>query len=79
VVDLDIDFDGTVTWDGTVVSSMKQLDGYFRAEAQRSSQPEIHLRADSHAKYDIVAKVLAMAQRDGLKKVGFVNTAEFNH
>jgi biopolymer transport protein ExbD len=79
VIDLDIDFDGTMVWDGNVVSSMKQLDGYFRAEAQKSSQPEIHLRPDSHAKYDTVAKVLAMAQRDGLKKVGFVNTAEFNH
>jgi len=78
VVDLEIDFDGAVVWDGTVVSSMKQLDGYFRAEARKSSQPEIHLRPDAHAKYDIVAKVLAMAQRDGLKKIGFVNTAKFN-
>lgn len=77
VVRIDIDFDGTVVWNGTVVSSMQQLDGYFRAEAQRSPQPEIHLRPDSHAKYDIVAKVLALAQRDRLRKVGFVNTGEF--
>ena len=77
VVDLDIDFDGTVVWNGTPVNSAQQLENYFRAEARKDVQPEIHLRADRRVKYDFVAKVLASAQRDGMKRVGFVDTAEF--
>ena len=77
VIDLDIDFDGTVLWNGTPVSSAQQLESYFRAEARKDTQPEIHLRADRRVKYDFVAKVLASAQRNHMKKVGFVDTAEF--
>jgi len=35
------------------------------------------VRADRRAKYDIVAKVLASAQRNRIKKTGFADTAEF--
>ena len=77
VIDLDIDFDGTVVWNGTSVGSMQQLESYLRGEAQKDQQPEIHVRADRRVKYDFVAKVLAAAQRNHMKKMGFVNTAEF--
>jgi biopolymer transport protein ExbD len=77
VIDLEIDFDGTVVWNGTVVQSLNQLEGYFNEEAKKDVQPEIHLRPDRRAKYDYVAKVLAAAQRNRMKKIGFVNTSEF--
>lgn len=77
VIDLDIEFDGTVVWNGTAVASMQQLESYFRAEAQQQVQPEVHLRADRRAKYDSVAKVLASAQRNRIQKIGFADTAEF--
>jgi biopolymer transport protein ExbD len=77
VIDLEIDFDGTVVWNGTVVQSLNQLEGYFHEEAAKDPQPEIHLRPDRRSKYDYVAKVLAAAQRNRMKKIGFVNTAEF--
>lgn len=77
VIDLEIDFDGTVVWNGTVVQSVNQLEGYFGEEAKKDEQPEIHLRPDRRAKYDYVAKVLAAAQRNRMKKIGFVNTSEF--
>ena len=54
-----------------------QLEGYFHNEAAKDPQPEIHLRPDRRAKYDVVAKVLAAAQRNRMKKIGFVNTSEF--
>jgi biopolymer transport protein ExbD len=79
VVDLDIDFDGTLVWNGGVVSSMQQLESYLRAAANKESPPEIHLRPDRQVRYDVVAKVLAAAQRNRLKKLGFVNTGEFAH
>jgi biopolymer transport protein ExbD len=77
VIDLDIDSDGTVVWNGTPVASTEQLDSYLRAEAQKEPQPEIHLRADRRVKYGFVARVLASAQRNRMKKMGFADTAEF--
>ncbi len=77
VIDLEIDSDGTIVWNGTPVSGLDQLEGYFRNEAAKDPQPEIHLRPDRRAKYDVVARVLAAAQRNRMRKIGFVNTAEF--
>ena len=77
VIELEIDFDGTIVWNGTVVPSIQQLEGYFHTEAEKEPQPEIHLRPDRRALYDVVAKVLAAAQRNHMKKIGFVNTGEF--
>ena len=77
VIELEIDFDGTVVWNGSPVTGLSQLEGYFHAERDKEPQPEIHLRPDRRAKYEIVAKVLAAAQRNHMKKIGFVNVAEF--
>ena len=77
VIELEIDFDGTVVWNGSPISGLSQLEGYFHAERDKDPQPEIHLRPDRRAKYEIVAKVLAAAQRNHMKKIGFVNVAEF--
>jgi biopolymer transport protein ExbD len=78
VIDLEIDYDGTVVWNGTPVASLDQLEGYFHTEAEKDPQPEIHLRPDRRARYGIVAKVLATAQHNHMKKIGFVNVAEFS-
>jgi biopolymer transport protein ExbD len=77
VINLEIDGDGTVVWNGSPVASLEQLQGYFATETTKDPQPEIHLRPDRRAKYDVVAKVLAAAQRNHMKKIGFVNVAEF--
>jgi biopolymer transport protein ExbD len=77
VIDLEIDFDGTIVWNGTVVPSLNTLENYFSSESGKSPQPEIHLRPDRRVKYDSVARVLAAAQRNRMKKIGFVNTSEF--
>jgi biopolymer transport protein ExbD len=79
VIDLEIDFDGTVVWHGTPVKDISSLESYFHTEADKPVQPEIHLRPDRRVKYDFVAKVLAAAQRNRMKKIGFVNTSEFNN
>jgi biopolymer transport protein ExbD len=76
-VDLDIESDGTIVWNGTVLAGLQQLEGYFQAEAQRDPQAEIHLRPERRARYDVVAKVLASAQRNHLEKMAFANTTQF--
>jgi biopolymer transport protein ExbD len=76
VIDIEIDFDGTVLWNGTPVT-VDALEGYFRTESTKDPQPELHLRPDKRSRYDVVARVLASAQRNRMKKIGFVNVAEF--
>jgi biopolymer transport protein ExbD len=77
VIDLEVDFDGAVVWNGTVVNDLGTLENYLRSESGKDPQPEIHLRPDRRAKYGQVAIVLAAAQRNHMKKIGFVNTSEF--
>jgi biopolymer transport protein ExbD len=77
VINLEIDGDGTVVWNGNPITGIPQLEGYFASETVKDPQPEIHLRPDRRARYDVVAKVLAAAQRNHMKKIGFVNVAEF--
>jgi biopolymer transport protein ExbD len=79
VVNLDIEFDGTLEWNGRPVAGLRQLESYLRAAARKNPQPQIHLRPDRHVKYDFVAQVLASAQRNHMQKMGFVNTGEFGN
>jgi biopolymer transport protein ExbD len=76
VIQLEIDFDGTVLWNGSPVT-VDSLDGYFRREAANDPQPELHIRPNKRASYDVVARVLAAAQRNGLLKIGFVGNEQF--
>jgi len=77
VVNLDIDFDGTVIWNGTPVPTRAQLDRYFQDTAAKIPQPEVHLRPNRLAKYDAVARTLADAQRLGVAKIGFVGNEQY--
>lgn len=73
---LDIDWDGAIIWNGSLVQ-LSALEGYFRVEAAKTPQPELHVRPDRRADYDTVAKVLALAQRNGMQRIGFVGNEQF--
>jgi biopolymer transport protein ExbD len=77
IINLEILFDGTITWNGTEIPSVEALEGYFRREAAMDPQPELHIRPNKRANYDVVARVLAAAQRNQLKKIGLVGAEEF--
>jgi len=77
VVDLAIDFDGTMTWNGTPLPDRATLEQYLRAAAAKNPQPEIHLAPNRLVKYGAVAEVLAEAQRLGVVKIGFVGEEQF--
>src|SRR5215471_10292482 len=38
VIDLEIDFDGTVVWNGTPVQNLAQLEGYFHTDSVKEPQ-----------------------------------------
>jgi len=76
VVNLTVDFDGSIMWNGSAVDRAT-LDAYFADAATADPQPEIHLNPNKLAKYDTVAKVLADAQRLGVKKIGFTGLDQY--
>jgi biopolymer transport protein ExbD len=77
VVTIDIDFDGTIIWNGETLSGRPELENRMRGAAAMSDQPEIHLRPNKLVKYRNVAMVMASAQRLGLTKVGIIGHEQF--
>jgi biopolymer transport protein ExbD len=76
VIDLQIDFDGTLLWNKTAVDRAT-MQGYISAQARKSPQPEVHITVDKFADYQTVAQTLADLQRLGLQRIGFVNNASY--
>jgi biopolymer transport protein ExbD len=76
VINLSIDFDGTLQWNKIPVDRTT-MQNYISQEAAKSPQPEVHISVDKFSKYEIVAQTLADLQRRGLKKIGFVNNNFF--
>jgi biopolymer transport protein ExbD len=77
VVTIDIDFDGTIIWNGETVTGRPDLENRMRGAAAMQDQPEIHLRPNKLVKYRNVAMVMASAQRLGLTKVGIIGHEQF--
>jgi len=69
-VQLAIDWDGTLIWNGTPVDRAT-LDANLAAIARQNPQPQLVVTADMLAKYDRVAMVLADATRAGATNIGF--------
>jgi TonB family protein len=65
-VKLEIDFDGTIVWNGVVVPNAGTLEAYFHAVAGEKPQPAITLLVDRRARYESVAQVLAAGKRSGV-------------
>ena len=77
IINLEILFDGTIMWNGNEIASVDALEHYFRREAARDPQPEVHIRPNKRANYDVVARVLAAAQRNKMTKIGLIGAEEF--
>jgi biopolymer transport protein ExbD len=78
VVEIDIDFDGTVTWNGQVVPDRQTLEWRLKTEAvEPAIQPEVHIRPNKLATYKFVAAVMASAQRLGVTKIGVIGNEQF--
>ena len=77
VITIDVDFDGTITWDGVVVPDRATLEQKLSAVAATADQPEVHLRPNKLVAYKSVAGVMASAQRLGVTKIGMVGNEQF--
>jgi len=76
IVRIDIDFDGTIGWNGTVVQK-DELVNRLAQVAQMPDQPEVHLRPNKLVTYKVVAMVMANAQRLGVTKIGLIGNEQF--
>jgi biopolymer transport protein ExbD len=77
VLKVDIDDAGRIWWNGEVVPDRSTLEDKLSSAAQQAVQPEMHLRPDKNAKYEVVAAVMASSQRLGLTKIGIVGSEQF--
>jgi len=76
IVRIDIDFDGTIGWNGTIVEK-DELIARLAQVAQQPDQPEVHLRPNKLVTYKVVAMVMANAQRLGVTKIGLIGNEQF--
>lgn len=77
VMTIDVDFDGTILWDGQVVADRTDLENRMKNVAAQGDQPEVHLRPNKLVEYKVVAGVMATAQRLGVTKIGMVGNEQF--
>jgi len=77
IVKIDIDENSVVYWNGTAMPNRAELEAKMTAAAAQQTQPEIHLRPNKLAKYEIVAYVMAASQRAGLVKMGILGHEQF--
>ncbi len=77
VITVDVDFDGTIYWNGDIVPNRAALEERLTEAAAMAVQPEVHLRPNKLAEYKDVAAVMASAQRLGVTKLGLVGNEQF--
>ena len=77
VITIEVDFDGTVLWNGETVADRPTLETRFRGSAAQPVQPEFHLRPNKLVTYKHVAGVMASAQRLGVTKIGLIGAEQF--
>ena len=77
VVQIDIDFDGTMMWNGQPLAGQAALDSHLQQVAAEPVQAEIHLLPNKLVPYKDVAAVLASAQRIGATKIGLIGNEQY--
>ena len=77
IIRIDVDFDGTIGWNGEVIPDRATLEARLAAVAAEADQPEVHLRPNKLVEYKVVAMIMASAQRLGVTKIGIVGNEQF--
>jgi biopolymer transport protein ExbD len=69
LVHLDVDFDGTLSWNGRPLKNREQLTGLLHELASAHDDRVLRIRPQRLTRYDNVAPILALAQRSGVRRV----------
>lgn len=73
VIDVAIDDAGQIYWNDQPLE-LAELGVQMAQAAARQPQPSLNLRADRGTRYEVLAEILGMASRSGMKGIGFVTT-----
>lgn len=73
---IDIDFLGNIYWNKQEVD-LNTLKGYLGQAAKMPEPPELRLRPEAEARYELVDQVMAAAQQAGIEKMGFVGNEAY--
>lgn len=71
-VQLSLDAQGRVYWDGVVLDSDEALAQRMAEAAALSPAPGLQVRADREVRYERLAVLLASAQNAGLSRLAFI-------
>jgi biopolymer transport protein ExbD len=77
IIRIEVDFDGTIGWNGEVIADRAALEARLAQVAALPDQPEVHLRPNKLVTYKYVAMIMASAQRLGVTKIGIVGNEQF--
>ena len=79
IVRIDVDFDGTIGWNGEIIQAGDRaaIEARLAAIAAMPDQSEVHLRPNKLVVYKHVAMIMATAQRLGVTKIGIVGNEQF--
>src|SRR3546814_20154225 len=67
---------GVITWNGTPVD-LAQLAVYLEQTKALPVEPELQVQPDPYARYFIVDNVMAVINRRGVGKLGFVGNDQY--
>jgi biopolymer transport protein ExbD len=73
---IDIDFLGNLYWNKQEVD-LQTMKGYMQQAAALPEQPELRMRPEAEARYELVDQVMAIAQQAGIEKMGFVGNEAY--
>jgi len=74
-VTLTVKEDGSVFWNDEPITK-NALESELSVTAQRTPQPAVNVRGDKTTKYQVLKEYVDLAQKQGMRKVGFVATRE---
>ncbi len=70
-VELAIRADGSLFWNGEPVT-LEHLAPRFAEKVTQAPKTELHIRADKLAHYEHVARVMSIAAKAGMARIGFI-------
>jgi biopolymer transport protein ExbD len=76
---LEVDFLGQTIWDGSIVdeATLGARLGRVGEEGDATKQDQVNLRPDQFAKYDVVLKTMALAQKKHVLNLAFVGNEAY--
>lgn len=69
---ISVNRDGDMFWNQQPLADTNALFDKLKVVAVMVPQPEVHIRADKHARYESVGKVVYICQRASIMKIGFI-------